>query len=429
MSAQGAASGSRAPRAVIVTVGDELLLGQTVDTNAAWLGRELARRGVPVARHTTVADVDEEIRRAVAEAVEAAELVIVSGGLGPTPDDLTRDSVAALLGRALRVDEGLLAALETRFRERGYPTMPGLNVSQATVPEGARVLPNPHGTAPGLAMESGRSLVVLLPGVPRELRGIFEGGVTSLLEERFGDRLVPVRLHYIHTTGIPESRLAEVVAERLRGEDRGPVGLAFLPDLHGVDLRFTASDVSAEEAEGWFARIERVLGPAVAPWRFDAPEEGDLVEAVTGALKARGLTLAVAESCTGGLIAKRLTDRAGASDVFRGGVVAYADEVKTRHLGVGAETLAEHGAVSEPVALRMALGVAERFGADAGVGVTGVAGPGGGTERKPVGTVWYAAAVHGEAEARMTRFPGDREAVRERSAQAALALLLKRLGG
>jgi nicotinamide-nucleotide amidase len=408
-----------------VTVGDEILLGETVDTNAAWLGKELARCGIPVVRRSAVADVDADIRRAVAEGVNDADVVLVSGGLGPTPDDLTRDSVAALLGRPLHVDGTLLEALRARFRDRGHGELPATNVSQAMVPEGARTLPNSRGTAPGLAMEAEGSLIVLLPGVPRELRAIFAEGVEPLLRERFGDRLVPVRLRYIHTTGIAESRLAELVADHLP-EDTGPVSLAFLPDLRGVELRLTARGVSREEADLWFRRLEEALEPAVGPWRFEAPE-GDLVEAVSEALRARRLTLAVAESCTGGLIAKRLTDRPGASDILQGGIVAYANEAKMRHLGVDDATLEAHGAVSEPVALAMATGVAERFGADAGIGVTGLAGPDGGTAEKPVGTVWYAVALGGVAVARKERFPGDREAVRERAAQAALSLLLSRL--
>ncbi len=427
MSASKGREPAPGPRAAIVTVGDEILLGETVDTNAAWLGRALARRGIAVTRRATVADIDSEIRRAVGEAMAAVDFVVVSGGLGPTPDDLTRDSVAALLGRPLHLDEALLEALKVRFRDRGFGELPATNLSQAMIPEGALALANPHGTAPGLAMESDGSMVVLLPGVPRELRGIFEQGVVPLIEERFGDRLVPVRLRYIHTTGIPESRLAELVAERLPA-DTGPVSLAFLPDLRGVELRLTARGVGREEAERWLDALEEALEPAVGPWRFRA-EEGDLVEAVGSALKGRGLTLATAESCTGGLIAKRITDRPGASEYFLGGVVAYANEVKVGQLGVDARVLDEHGAVSEPVALAMALGAAERLGADIGVGVTGVAGPDGGTEEKPVGTVWYAASVHGKAVARMERFTGDREAVRERSAQAVLALLLAHLEG
>ncbi len=415
------------PRAVIVTVGDEILLGQTVDTNAAWLGRALADLGIPVARRYTVADLEAEIRDAVSEAAGVADLVLVSGGLGPTPDDLTRVAVAGLLGRPLRVDPALLKVVEERFKRRGYDELPPTNRSQAEVPEGATVLANSRGTAPGLAMEHDGSVVVLLPGVPRELRSIFRERVLPLLKERFGRRLVPVRIHVIHTTGIPESLLAQRVAEHLP-EDTGPVGLAFLPDLRGVDLRFTAQGVGAEEAERWFQRLERALEPVLRPWRFEAAG-GDLVEAVADALRSRGATLAVAESCTGGLVAKRLTDRPGSSQVFVGGVVAYANDAKMGQLGVDAEDIERHGAVSEAVARAMARGVAERFGADAGIGITGVAGPDGGTAEKPVGTVWYAVVVGGQVVTKHERFTGDREAVRERSAQAALALLLGMLSG
>lgn len=420
-----AASGRRVPRAAVVTVGDEILLGQTVDTNAVWIARALALLGVPVVRRYTVGDLDGEIRTAVGSAMEIADLVLVSGGLGPTPDDLTRDSVAALLGRRLIVEDERLKALELRFRQRGYEKLPPNNRSQAAIPEGARALANPHGTAPGLALEADGVLVVLLPGVPRELRGIFTEAVRPLLEERFGPQLMPVRVRVVHTTGIPESVLAQRIGERLP-DDTGPVSLAFLPDLRGVDVRFTATGVEAEEAERWFRRLDEALEPVLDPWRFEAAE-GDIVEAVSRALRSRQLTVAVAESCTGGLISKRITDRAGSSEIFLGGVVAYSNEAKARDLGVDRDQLEREGAVSETVALTMARGVARRYRADSGIGITGIAGPGGGTDEKPVGTVWHAATLGGKSVARRQQFMGDREAVRERAAQAALALLLRLL--
>jgi nicotinamide-nucleotide amidase len=236
-----------------------------------------------------------------------------------------------------------------------------------------------------------------------------------------------VHLRVVRTTGIPESLLAQRIAERLP-EGTGAVRLAFLPDLRGVDLRFQLTDVSAAEAETCFDTLESALEEVLEPWRFDAPS-GDLAEAVSLALRARGKRLAVAESCTGGLIAKRLTDLPGASDVLAGGVVAYANEVKVAVRGVAEADLRLHGAVSEEVARAMAEGVARALGADAGVAVTGVAGPDGGTEEKPVGTVWYAVALGGRVETRCERFPGEREAVRERAAQAALFLLLRVLEG
>jgi nicotinamide-nucleotide amidase len=419
-------AGGDAPRAAVVTVGDELLLGHTVDGNAAWLGRELADLGLPVIKRYTVGDEDDAIQEAVTAALEDAELVVVTGGLGPTRDDRTRDAVAALFGMPLHVDPELLRALEARFQARGYERLPEANVTQAQVPEGARVLHNPQGTAPGLAIQREGRWVVLLPGVPREMRAILAGDLRALLLERFGERLRPAHHRTLHTTGISESELAGRVEASLPA-DLGPVTVAFLPDLTGVDLRLTALGAgSREEAERWFDRLEEALAPAVEGHRFRA-ESGDLVEAVAERLLASKRRLAVAESCTGGLVAKRLTDRPGASAFFVGGVVAYADTVKLRQLGVRPATLDRDGAVSESVALEMALGVATRMGVECGVAVTGIAGPEGGSEAKPVGTVWYAASLDGHALARGERFTGDRTQVRERAAQAALAHLLRRL--
>jgi nicotinamide-nucleotide amidase len=414
-------------RAALVSVGDELLSGRTVDTNGAWLGRELARLGVPVARRYTVGDAAAEIQEAVAGAAACAELVIVTGGLGPTPDDVTRDAVAALTARPLREDAEVLARIQELFRERGGSGMAAPNRRVAQVPDGATKLANERGTAPGLAMEHGASVVVLLPGVPREMRGIFRGPLTALLEARFEGRLRPVHVRLLHTTGIPESRLAEEVA-RCLPDGTGPVDMAFLPDLRGVDLRLSASDMTGEEADRRFEAIEKALQGVLEPWRYDAPG-GDLAEAVSTALRASQATLAVAESCTGGLIGKRLTDLPGASDVFPGGVIAYSNDVKVRVLGVAGDVLAAEGAVAGPVAARMAREAARRCGAEAGIGVTGVAGPGGGSAVKPVGTVWYAAFLRGRVATRAAWFAGDREAIREQAAQAALFLLLRLLDG
>lgn len=420
-----------APVAAIVAVGNELLYGETVDTNAAWLGRALAALGIPVVRKQTVGDVIAEIQLAVRAAMEGADLVIVCGGLGPTLDDLTKEAVAELLGLELRLDEELLSRLRERFRARGYGALPSTNRSQAEVPEGATVLRNDHGTAPGLWLDAGASTVVLLPGVPREMRGIYEGDLVAELKARFAGRLLPVHHRLIHTTGVTESRLAELV-ELALPEDMGPVTLAFLPDLRGVDLRLTAKGVSEEEATAWLARIEQTLDPVLGPWRFESAS-GDVAEALNEVLARAGKRIAVAESCTGGLVAKRITDPPGASRVFAGGLVAYANEVKTAELGVSEEDLLREGAVSETVARAMALGVAERFGVEAGIGITGVAGPGGGTPGKPVGTVWVAVALDGDVRTKRLNLVGDRPAIRERAAQEALARLLRlvreRVGG
>ncbi|MDH5591090.1 MAG: molybdopterin-binding protein, partial [Gemmatimonadota bacterium] len=322
------------PQAAIVTVGDELLLGDTVDTNAAWLGRYLAGLGIPVARRFTVGDVREHIQVAVSAATDVADLVLVSGGLGPTPDDITREAVAGLLGLATREDPELVEALRARFRAFGIGEFPESNRAQAMVPDGARVLDNPRGSAPGLAMTRGDTLIVLLPGVPRELRSIMEGSFRAALGDWLPRSLDPVGMRTLHTTGIAESVLSERVANHLAGYT-GPVTMAFLPDLRGVDIRLTVTGLPPEDAERSLDEAERLLSPAVDRWRFIS-EGGDLGEAVIAELERLGLDLAVAESCTGGLIQKRLTDLPGASRVFMGGVVAYADSVKAGLLGVPA---------------------------------------------------------------------------------------------
>jgi nicotinamide-nucleotide amidase len=259
------------------------------------------------------------------------------------------------------------------------------------------------------------------------MKGIFGADLVDALRAHFGGRMRPVHTRSIRTTGIPESLLGQRIGERLTG-GLGPLRLAFLPDERGVDLRLTALELGREEAERRFDEVEKRLADILEPWRFEAAG-GDLVEAVTSALRADRKTLAVAESCTGGLIAKRMTDPAGASDVFLGGVIAYANDVKVGQIGVDATALEAHGAVSEAVARAMAEGVARSLGSNAGIGVTGIAGPGGGTEEKPVGTVCYAATLDGRTVVRRQRFPGDRTSVRERSAQAALFLLLRLLEG
>lgn len=427
----GSHGGGGPPRAVVISVGDELLSGETVNTNQAWLGRALSRVGLSVRTGHTVGDVEEEIRETVARGLEEGELVLVTGGLGPTPDDRTKEAVADLLGRELELRQDLYDTLEAKFREWGYDRLPASNRSQAEVPAGAELLRNPRGSAPGLLLEAARdpeapSIVVLMPGIPREMKAIFEGDLSEVLRERYGNRLRPTYHRMIHTTGIPESALSDAVEAALP-EDTGPVSVAFLPRATGADLRLSARGAASEaEAESWLDRIEAALEPVVEGNRYDSPR-GDLVDAVARALLDGGRTLAVAESCTGGLLAQRLTARPGASHYFLGGVVCYADESKIRDLGVPEETIRVHGAVSEEVARAMVEGVTERFGSETGIAITGIAGPEGGTEDKPVGTVWYAARVDGETRCRRTLFPGDREAVRRRSAQAALHLLFRGL--
>ena len=410
----------------VLTIGTELLLGLTVDTNAAELGRALAAAGAEITRRTTVADRPEAIRAGVAEALDRTGFVITTGGLGPTRDDMTKTVVADLFARRLVLDERLLAGLEARFQQLGRP-MPALNRTQAEVPEGATVLPNPRGTAPGLWVEDARGrVVVLLPGVPREMRGLLVEEVLPRLVARQGRERRVVLSRTVRTTGTPESALAERVGPI--EPEIAPLTLAYLPSVEGVDLRITAWGLAPTDADARLAAVVQRLKATVGEHGY-GEDDADLAAVVLDALRTGRHRLGVAESCTGGMIAERVTNVPGASDTFIGGVVAYADVVKTAALKVPIETLEAHGAVSEETVRAMAEGAQRLFSADCTIAVTGIAGPGGGTPDKPVGTVWLAARVHTATRAVKRVFPGDRDEIRRRAAQAGLDLLRRLLAG
>lgn len=412
----------------LVTVGTELLLGFTIDTNAADIARALASVGARVVRKTTVGDDAEAIAGAVQDALLRTRFVIATGGLGPTRDDVTKRAVARLFGAPLVVDETYLERLRERFQRRVQGPMPESNRTQAEIPRGATVLPNRWGTAPGLWLEGEQGVVVLLPGVPREMRGLLEQEVVPRVRDRVaraGGAPKVTLSRTLRTTGITESALADRVGpleERLP-----PATLAYLPSHEGVDLRLTAWSLERAEAERVLAEAVQVLEPILGAHLYG--EDGrDLAAVVLDRLEQHGARLAVAESCTGGLLGERLTAVPGASRTFVGGVVAYANDLKASELAVPQALLDQHGAVSEPVVRAMAEGVRHRFGVAAGLAVTGIAGPTGGTPEKPVGTVWLAACLEGRSEAALRRFAGDREDVRRRSAQAALDLMRRMLG-
>jgi nicotinamide-nucleotide amidase len=411
----------------VVTIGDELLLGYTIDTNAAQLARQLAAIGVEIVRRTTCGDSAESIAGAVQEALDRSGAVITTGGLGPTSDDLTKPSIAALFGREMVLDDVHLAWMKERWATRFQRPMPDANVQQAMLPAGARKLMNHHGSAPGIWLEDARGRwVAMLPGVPREMRGMLADTLLPLIESRLGAARSVVRSRTLRTTGIGESAIADLVATLPHGV--GDVGLAYLPNADGTDLRLTVRGAAPEESDARLAIGARRLRAIVGAWTYG--EDGaDLAEVVLELCRARGMTIGVAESCTGGLLGGRLTAIAGSSDVVQGGVIAYSYEVKTSMLGVAAEMLATHGAVSEPVARAMAAGARAAVGVDVALAITGIAGPGGGTAAKPVGTVWIALDVQGVVEARRYTMVGDRSEVRHRSAQAALELLRRHLTG
>jgi nicotinamide-nucleotide amidase len=405
----------------LLTIGDELLLGFTIDTNAAHLARELAGLGVSIVRRGTVGDDADEIATAVREALDRTGAVITTGGLGPTSDDRTRPVIAELFGRELVPDEQRWQALRTLWRERGRGEIPLSNRSQVMIPAGATVLNNRHGTAPGLWLEDDRGRwCAMLPGVPREMRGMLADELMPRIRNLLGTTATVVRSRTLRTTGIAESSLAELIAPITSELDE--LSLAYLPGPDGVDLRVTSRDKAADVADALLARAVASLRDRVSRYAY-ADDQKDLAAVVLDLCAARGFHIGVAESCTGGLLGARLTAIPGSSSVVEGGVIAYSNAVKTQLLGVSKESLEEHGAVSERVATEMAAGVRLRLGAEVGIAITGVAGPGGGTPEKPVGLVWISVDVNGATRAIGPRLIGDRAEVRYRATQAALDLV------
>lgn len=409
----------------IITIGDELLLGQTIDTNAAFLGEQLAAAGLRITRRTTVGDNAEAIADAVADALRRTGTVICTGGLGPTRDDFTKPVVAQLYGRELVLHEELLDKSRARWQQRGL-VMPESNRSQAEVPAGAHILPNRLGTAPGLALaDPALGLTILLPGVPHELRDLTVREVLPFLLARTNQRAHPICYRVVRVTGVPESALAERIDDIV--DAIAPLSVAFLPNFAGVDLRITSWALfDAAECTARFTEAEARLRARLGAHIYAVGAEA--IEAVVGRmLRERKLQLAVAESCTGGLLGQRITSVSGASEFFTGGFITYADRLKIELLGVETETLFDGGSVSEATAREMVVGAIGRTGAQAAIAITGVAGPSGGTPAKPVGLVWTAVFLNDVVRSRSFVFPGDRAEIRERAAQMGLALLYEML--
>jgi nicotinamide-nucleotide amidase len=416
----------------IVTIGDELLLGFTIDTNSAHLARELSAIGVGIVHRASVGDNPADIAVAVGNALERTGAVITTGGLGPTADDLTKPSIAKLFGRGMYRDEAILDNMRARWaRLRRTGAFPESNVAQAMIPEGATILPNQHGSAPGIWLEDDNGRwVAMLPGVPREMKGLLADELLPRIRERAdaaararGETLTVIRSRTLRTTGIAESALADLLGDLARGVDG--MGLAFLPNVDSVDLRVTSRGLPAAEADAALDAAVMKLRAAAGRYVY-GEENADLAEIVLAALRRQGVRMAVAESCTGGMLGARITAVPGSSDVFLGGVLAYDNHVKRTLLQVSDRDLEEHGAVSGEVASTMAKSVRTMLGADIGIGITGVAGPGGGTAAKPVGMVWVALDGIG-TEARCLRLFGTREEVRQRAVQASLDMVRRAL--
>ncbi|MGH7394823.1 MAG: competence/damage-inducible protein A [Candidatus Methylomirabilales bacterium] len=410
--------------AEILTVGTELLLGQIVDTNAAFIAERLAEAGIDVYFKTTVGDNPARIEAAVRQALGRAQVVLCTGGLGPTEDDLTRDVVAKVTGRPLRLNPAVLAQIQARFARRGIP-MARNNERQAQVPEGALVLENPRGTAPGLLLRvDPEQTVVLLPGVPAEMRPMLTEIVLPRLREVYGLK-GRIRSRVLRTTGVSESKVDELLGDLWA--ERNPT-IALLARSGEIHVRLTAKAETEAELthllDGREAQVRERLGDIV----FGRDEES--LEVIVGRLLlARRLTLAVAESCTGGLVGHRITNVPGSSAYFDRGVVVYSNQAKTALLGVPAELIAAKGAVSAEVAAAMAEKMREGAGVDLALAVTGIAGPTGGSPEKPVGLTYIALAHSGGVAAHEFRFFTDRDLNKQRAAQTALDLVRRHLLG
>ena len=407
-------------RARLLTIGDELLIGQVVDTNAAYVGRTLDEHGIRLVGKATVGDAPAAILAGLRAASAEAEVVLLTGGLGPTSDDRTLACLAEHLAVGLELHEPSWRRIRYIFDEVLRRPMSGDQRKQALLPAGAEALVNELGTAPGVYVERDGVVYAATPGVPREMRALLTGAILPRLAARFPTRLS--RRVTIHTAGLGETQLADAIADLEAGLPEN-ASVAYLPSLGTVRLRLSVEgdDAGALDLQVGALR-ERVVArlPAEAIFGYG---DTDLVGALHARLAERGLTVGTAESCTGGRVASRLTARPGASAVFRGGVVAYDNAVKTDLLGVAPGDLRAHGAVSEAVVAQMVRGAVARLGCDVAVSTSGVAGPGGGTDDKPVGTVWIAAGDAERVVTRRLRLGHDRDGNIDRASTAAMDLL------
>jgi len=407
--------------AEIIAIGSELLAPDRTDTNSLWLTEQLNQLGIEVKLKTIVGDDDARLEETIKDAVRRSKVVITTGGLGPTEDDITRKITARALGRRLLLDEQVLAEIKERFKGFGV-AMPERNSRQAMVIEDAEVLPNPNGTAPGMFIDHEGTAMVLLPGPPREMKPMFGNHVRSKLEGRAGKIRVVRRM--LRVAGLGESAVDEKIAPVYTQYDNPQTTILF--NQSEIEIHLTARGRTDEEVNALLDKvvlqIEEKLGNSIFSFN------GEKMEEILGLkLSLGGYTLAVAESCTGGLLAQRITEVPGSSKYFIEGVVTYANEAKTRALGVEPILLLEHGAVSAPVAEAMAEGIRKRAGTDFGISITGIAGPGGGSEEKPVGTVFIALASEAGTEHRRFKLPGDRNLIRWRASQAAMEMLRRKL--
>ncbi len=411
----------------IISIGNELLLGDTVNTNASWLGRFLAQHGVEVTQTYTISDDLGLIKHTIRQGMDQADLIITTGGLGPTHDDLTKQAVQEIFGAGLVVHQPTLDFIKSVFKKRNIPLTES-NYQQAEVPDNCEVLFNKQGTAPGMWFEEDNRYLAVLPGVPFEMQHLMQHQVLPKIKAAPGDREQFVS-RYIVTAGIGESTLSDQIIGKLDNFLSEKISVAYLPGLQGVRIRITGRGNSQAEAIDYIEPVRSHIYQRAGTYIIGEGEAFTLSEAVGRALQKQKASIATAESCTGGMLADQLTNIPGSSNYMRGGVIAYANSVKTGLLGVREEDLSAYGAVSKAVALQMAEGVARQLGADVGVSTTGIAGPGGGTAEKPVGTVWIGYWSHNHHFALKTLFTNDRIINKERSVAVALETVRRTILG
>jgi nicotinamide-nucleotide amidase len=413
--------------ASIISIGNEILIGDTVNTNASWIGRLLTERGFQVSEVITIPDEFETIQTVISTAIDVHDFVAVTGGLGPTHDDVTKKALADLFDSELVLNEEVLAFIKKVFERRGF-TFSKSNHEQAMVPGCCKVLFNKQGTAPGMLFERKGHFLVSMPGVPNEMKYIMENGVLPVLEEHFpGQDLLATR--YMKTAGVPESVLSDDVIGDLNVYLDNGFSVAYLPHPGGVTLRCSCEGSTKESAEAELEKLTSYIYAKVKDYIYGEGRDCSLSEVLGNLLAERNLTIATAESCTGGALANRITDTPGCSRYMNGSVVAYSNELKVKLLDVNKNTLKAHGAVSLEVALEMARGVAEKTGSDIGISTTGIAGPDGGTPDKPVGTVWMGFWMPGNHFALCAQFTKDRLINKERTVMVSMETVRRVLLG
>jgi len=410
-------------KAEIISIGDEIMYGHTIDSNSAYISQKLAELGIEVVYQTSVGDEVARIVEAINQARQRVNLIITTGGLGPTHDDVTMKGIVKAFKKNLIFHQEILKKIKQRYEKRGIE-MPQINQNQALIPQGAKFFDNAVGSAPGILIQEEKIILIALPGVPREMRYLTDNEVLPFLSKQ---KIAKNIIHQkIRTTGIVESALYEKVENIIK--ESKEVKIAFLPGYHGVDVRLTVSAKEEKAGRVLIGQVQQKMMDRICEFVYSTDSESQ-EELVGRLLREKKMKLAVAESCTGGLLAAKITNIAGSSDYFDRGIVTYSNQAKSQILGVPEEMIKKHGAVSSQVAETMAKGVVKISGADVGVGITGIAGPTGGTPEKPVGLVYVSLANKQKAWVEKFLFGDDRQIIRERSSYAALNMIWLHLSG